>query len=186
MENDEKPRILIVDDDESGNRLLRSVFEANGFEVMSAFDGLEGLDLATKHLPNVVISGIVMPRMSGFEMIKNLKNNLSTVNIPVIVYSHLGRQEDEQQAKALGIQDFVVRDFTPPNEIVEKARKLLPHSGYFYIRFDPQDLDAKLLATSFGFPPYFECPDGGRMKLRLEHIRNTHEEIEFKAMFICE
>ncbi len=186
MENEQKPRILIVDDDELGNRLLRSVFEANGFEVMSAFDGLEGLDLATKHLPNVIVSGIVMPRMSGFEMIKNLKNNLSTVNIPIIIYSHLGRQEDEQQSKALGIQEFVVRDLTPPSEIVEKARKLLPHSGYFYIKFDPQDLDAKLLANSFRFPPYFECPDGGRMKLRLEYMGSKNEETEFKAVFICE
>ena len=57
-----KPRILIVDDDEGSVRLLRSSFQEADFEVITAFDGVEGLDLATKHVPDVIITGIVMPR----------------------------------------------------------------------------------------------------------------------------
>lgn len=184
-EGSQKPRILIVDDDEEGNRLLRTVFENSGFEAMSAFDGLEGLYLATKHLPQVILTGIVMPRMSGLDMVRSLKQNIATAKIPILVYSHLGRQQDKEEAEKLGVREFIVRGLVPPNEIVERARKAIPHGKYF-IEFDPQAGDARKLAEVFGFRPYFECPDGKRMKLKLELFDSSKDPIEFKAMFTCE
>lgn len=187
MENErKKPKILIVDDDEEGNRLLRTVFQNSGFEVLSAFDGVEGLDLATKQPPDLIITGIVMPRMSGFEMIQGLQNNVSTAKTPVIVYSHLGREEDRQKALELGVKSFLVRGMATPTEIVEHAKKLMPHGEQFYLEFDPQAHDAKRLAEAFGFPPYFECPNGSRMRILLTLDSEDKEEVEFRAKFVCD
>ena len=72
--SDEKLKVLIVDDDEVSTNLLKGVFKSSGFDVKVAFDGLEGFDMATKFLPDVIITGIVMPRMSGFALISRRKN----------------------------------------------------------------------------------------------------------------
>ena len=72
--SDEKLKILIVDDDEDSTNLLKGVFKSSGFDVKAAFDGLEGFDMATKFLPDVIITGIVMPRMSGFALISKREN----------------------------------------------------------------------------------------------------------------
>lgn len=181
----EKPRILIVDDDEESVRLLRSAFEEGGFEVISAFDGLEGLDLATKHLPDVIVTGIIMPRMTGFEMIRNLQNNVATAKIPILVYSHLGREGDRVEAEKLGVKDFFIRGLVTPHEIIERVNRVISRGNIFYLSFDPQQEDARLLAQMFHFSPYFECPDGERMVLKIEPLESTGEQKTFKATFVC-
>lgn len=185
MNDQQKPRILLVDDDEDSMRLLRSVFQEADFEVMSAFDGLEGLDLATKHLPDVIITGVVMPRMSGFEMMRSLKSGVKTAKIPILIYSHLGREEDRVQAVELGARDFLIRSLITPNEIVERTKRVVVHGKTFYVEFDPQEADAKEIAQTFNLKPYFECPDGSRMVLRLEPLPNPGEVPEFRATFVC-
>ena len=181
-----KPNVLLVDDDEEGNRLLKSVLQNAGFEVTSAFDGVEGLDMATKRAPDVIITGIVMPRMSGFDMVRGLKGNVATATIPVLVYSHLGREEDREEAIKIGVQGFLMRGTISPTEIVERVRALLPRGELFYLAFDPQAADAKRFAQTFDFPPYFECPGGKRMMIQLEGTGGVKEEKEFKAKLVCQ
>lgn len=187
MENEaKKPSVLLVDDDEEASRLLRSVFHNAGFEVTAAFDGVEGLDSATKHIPDLIITGIVMPRMSGFDMVRGLKNNVTTANIPILVYSHLGREEDREEAIKLGVQGFLIRGMVTPTEIVERVRAFLPHGERFLLTFDPQTPDAKRLAQTFAFPPYFECPNGKRMMIQLEAANELKNSIEFRATLVCQ
>jgi len=181
----QKPRLLLVDDDEDSVRLLRSTFQEAGFEVLTAFDGLEGLDLATKHLPDAILTGIIMPRMSGFDMMRGLVNNVATAKIPVLTYSHLGREEDRVEAQKLGARDFLVRGLITPHEIVERIRRVLSRGKVFYIEFDPQEADAKALGEAFNLKPYFSCPDGSRMLLRLEPLESAGQAPEFKATFVC-
>jgi len=181
-----KPSVLLVDDDEDACRLLRSVFQNAGFEVTLAFDGVEGLDSATKHTPELIITGIVMPRMSGFDMIRGLKSNVATAKIPILVYSHLGREEDREEAIKLGVQGFLIRGMVTPTEIVERVRVFLPHGERFLLSFDPQTPDAKRLAQMFAFPPYFECPNGKRMVIQLEAVSELKNTIEFRATLVCQ
>lgn len=187
MDDQSKHRILIVDDDEDNVRLLRSVFQEADFEVMAAFDGLEGLDLATKHVPDVIITGIIMPRMSGFDMIRNLQNNVPTASIPVLIYSHLGREEDRLESQRLGARDFLVRGLVTPHNVLERAQRLLSRGKSFYIEFDPQRGDARNIQEAFGFKPYFECADGSRMVIKLEPQGPAPAGAtqEFKAAFVC-
>jgi len=185
MEEENKLRILVVDDDEDNVRLLKAAFQESGFEVMPAVDGLQGLDFATKHLPDLVITGIIMPRMSGFEMIKNLKANVATADIPVIVYSHLGREEDRVEAQKVGARDFMVRGLVSPHAIIERAKQLISRGKEYYVEFDPQRADAKTISEAFDFPSYFECPDGSRMLLKLEPMTGSGTEKTFRATFVC-
>lgn len=181
----EKPRILIIDDDESSVHILRTVFQESGFEAMVAFDGLEGLDLATKHLPDVILTGIVMPRMSGFDMIRNLQSNVSTAKIPVLVYSHLGREGDRSEAEELKVRGFLIRGMTTPNEIVEQARHVVSPPQKFYIKLESKGTDAKALKENFPLPHETACRDGKEVVIQLESLPNSSDTFTFKATLIC-
>lgn len=181
----QKPRILIIDDDEASVHMLRAVFQESGFEVMVAFDGLEGFDLATKHLPDVIFTGIVMPRMSGFDMIRNLQSNIPTAKIPVLVYSHLGREDDKKEAEKLGVRDFLVRGIITPNEIVERVKQAVTPGRIFYVVLDPVAADAEVMHKTFHFKHRSTCREGGEAMLRLQSLPDTGETGEFNATFIC-
>ena len=123
-----KQKILVVDDDAVQRDLYVEVFKEKGYEVISASDGLEGLETALKAMPELIFTGIIMPRMDGFEFIRNLRGNIVTAQIPVIMFSHLGREEDREKAKKLDNVTFMVKGFATPAEIVAKVAELLDQS----------------------------------------------------------
>src|SRR5665647_2104757 len=107
MEN-KKLKILIIDDDTETRNMYVEVFKKNDFEVEEAVDGMDGLEKTLKNIPDIVFSGIVMPRMDGFDLINSLKKNPATSQVPVVISSHLGKAEDEEKARGLGAKDFIV------------------------------------------------------------------------------
>lgn len=181
-----KKTILIIDDDEEARRFYREVFSAQGFTALVARDGLEGLDIAIREKPDIIFTGIIMPRMDGFELIKNLKNNVATDNIPVVMFSHLGREEDKRKAHELGVRDFIVRSLVTPNEVVERVMALLGSKNVYYLDFDPASRDAAKLSKDFNFAPYFECKNGKRMVLKLIPLGRDQDHMAFKAYFVCQ
>jgi CheY-like chemotaxis protein len=120
-----KKTILVVDDDIVQKELYTDVFKGKGYDVITAGDGLEGLDTALKHKPDLVFTGIIMPRMDGFEMIKNLRANVATANTPVMMFSHLGREEDKEKAKQIPNVYFLVKGFDSPKEILRQIAELI-------------------------------------------------------------
>jgi CheY-like chemotaxis protein len=120
-----KKTILVVDDDTVQKDLYTDVFKNKGYDVISAIDGLEGLETALKNKPDLVFTGIIMPRMDGFEMIKNLRANVVTANIPVMMFSHLGREEDKEKAKKIPNVYFLVKGFDSPKEILKQIAELI-------------------------------------------------------------
>lgn len=120
-------KILVVDDDFKQRDLYVDLFREKGFEVISARDGLEALEIALKDKPDLVFTGIIMPRMDGFELIHNLRNNVATALTPVIMFSHLGREEDRKRANSLSHVEFMVKGYDEPVEILKKAQELLSH-----------------------------------------------------------
>ncbi len=179
----DKIKILIVDDDYATREMYVEVFKSAGFSVLEAGDGVEGLDKATKDLPDVVFTGIVMPRMDGFLMMEALKKNVSTCNIPVVVSSHLGKEIDRQRANVLGAKDFIVRDVTSPKQVVEKIKALFV-KGDFLIDFNPYNLDAQKLARELGLSNNFQCLECSE-KMVLKIRLSDPKERKFEAKFIC-
>src|SRR3989344_7918655 len=109
-------KILVVDDDFQSREVYLELFRSKGYEVIPADDGLEGLELALKSRPDLVFTGIIMPRMDGFEFIRNLRVNITTAKVPVIMFSHLGREEDRQKAKSLAGVEFMVKGIDGPKD----------------------------------------------------------------------
>ena len=181
---DKKIKILIVDDDENTRNMYTRVFKEAEFEVIEAEDGVEGLDKATTENPNVIFTGIIMPRMDGFAMMEALKKNLSTVNIPVIISSHMGREEDRQKANVLGAKYFIVRGFTTPKEIVEKVRTLFLGGKEYRLEINNFSLDAQKLAEDLGLNNNFQCLECDE-KMILKIMSKDSSKDGFEAHLIC-
>ncbi len=176
--------ILVVDDDEDSRHFYREVFKKANFSVLTAKDGLDGLDAAMRERPDLIFTGIIMPRMDGFELIKNMRSNVATALIPVVMFSHLGREEDKRRAQELGVRDFIVRSIIPPKEIVDRVKTILGTHNAYRLSFDATAGDAARLAKDFQFPPYFEDDNHRRMELVLEPFRFEGDQRIFKCKFI--
>ena len=120
-----KRKILIVDDEEFILNLLRNGLTENGFDVITAPDGFEGILSVEDHKPDMVISDIMMPRLTGLDFLKALKNNKETRNIPVILISARDEVEIVQKGLSMGAVDYITKPFKI-NEIVGKLRHHLP------------------------------------------------------------
>lgn len=177
-------KILLVDDDEDTRSLYAEVFRNAGFEVREAKDGLEGLDLASKDRPDVIFTGIIMPRMDGFALTEALRANVTTSSIPVAFSSHLGRQEDQQRAREMGVSDFIVRDMVTPNEVVIRIRSLISRTEYL-IALDIRALDAQKLAADFRLNPNFSCSENGGRQFALHLKTKNASTREFEAELVC-
>lgn len=151
-------KILIIDDDDMVRETYLQVFRERGFEAVGAKDGVEGIDLATKNKFDVILTGIIMPRMDGFQLISALRKNIETKDIPVAIISHLGREEDRKRAKELGIEHFIVQGTMAPREIVDNLKSLIVSGNSFQIGFDGFGWDAPALAKKMDLPN-LECPN---------------------------
>ncbi len=179
-----KHRILIVDDDVETRETYAEVFRNASFEVLEAQDGLEGMDIATKEKPDIIFTGIIMPRMDGFSMMEELQKNVATAGIPVVISSHMGREQDQQKANVLGAKDFILRGMTSPREVVQKIQSLLTASGSYRLAIDQYSFDAQKLAKEINFSAKLNCLECNE-KLCLEIKVKNPQENNFQARFIC-
>ncbi len=125
-----KHTILLVEDDEDCREIYSSLFDAADYNVIEANDGLVGLDMASKVHPDLIFTGIIMPRMDGFSMIEALGKNPELAHIPVIVSSPLDRDEDKKRAQELGVRDFIVQGSIASCEIVDCVHAILTRREY--------------------------------------------------------
>ena len=105
--------ILIVEDDEDILQLLSINIETAGYKPLTALDGFEGLALARKHHPSLIVLDIMLPGMDGFEVCKELKRHPETAEIPVIMLTARGEEVDRIVGLELGADDYVVKPFSP-------------------------------------------------------------------------
>ena len=116
--------VLVVDDDPVILRLLEVNFEMEGFRVLTACDGQEGVQAAKEHAPDLVVSDVMMPRVSGLELVRQLKADAATRDIPVILLSAKAQVDDIRSGLDAGADDYVTKPFEPL-ELVDRVNKLL-------------------------------------------------------------
>jgi len=109
--NDSQKIILIVDDDKI-NIVALGQFLKPKYEIKVAVDGASALEAAAKHLPDIILLDIIMPDMSGFDVLAELKKSKDTMNIPVIFMTGLHNAENEEKGLSLGAVDFIFKPFT--------------------------------------------------------------------------
>ncbi|EKD58607.1 MAG: two-component system response regulator [uncultured bacterium] len=184
MEN-KKKKILLVDDDAELREIYAEIFQNANYDVIQAGDGLEGLDKATKEIPDIIFTGIVMPRMDGFDMMEALKKTVMTSNIPVVISSHMGRGDDNDRAKKLGAKDFIIRGITRPIEVVERISSIFVEAGKDYkLEFNPFALDAQEMAKDLHFEASFGCLEC-KEKLVLNMKLKDPQSRTFETQFVC-
>lgn len=103
----EKPYILVVDDNKITTKLLRRYLEANGFEASEAYDGIDCLEKLKERKPNAVVLDVMMPRMDGYETVKNIKADDSTKDIPVVIVTALNDVANQLKSIEAGSDDFL-------------------------------------------------------------------------------
>ena len=117
-------RILVVEDEPDQLTTLKFRLEANGYEVISASDGEEGLAKAQKEHPDLILLDIMLPKMDGFEVCRRLKQDKSTSSIPVIGLTAYGRQYGEDKARAAGVNDYMDKAYEP-KDLIARINSLL-------------------------------------------------------------
>jgi len=103
----DKPYILVVDDNKITTKLLRRYLEANGFEASEAYDGIDCLEKLKERKPNAVVLDVMMPRMDGYETVKNIKENPETKDIPVVIVTALNDVANQLKSIEAGSDDFL-------------------------------------------------------------------------------
>lgn len=116
--------ILIVEDDDVLLRTLYLVFHKTGFTIATATDGDTALKMVLRLKPDIILLDLLLPKMNGFDFLKNIKANPAIKTIPIVVLSNLG-EENIQKAKDLGALDYFIKSDTSLENLKEKVLKIL-------------------------------------------------------------
>jgi len=125
MVTKEKKIILIIEDDEVILRALYLLLHEKDFTIATATDGETGQKMTERLKPDLVLLDLIIPKISGFDYLKNIKANPDLKSTPVIVLSNLGDQENIDKAKSLGAEDYFVKSNTDLDKLSEKVKKTL-------------------------------------------------------------
>jgi CheY-like chemotaxis protein len=118
-------KVLIVEDDPLIAKVYSTRLTADKHEVFIANNGEDGLKTAREKIPDLIVLDIMMPKMSGLEVLAELKKVHDTAKIPVLVYSNLARDEEIQEAKKLGATEFIAKVNLTSQQLVTKIEGYL-------------------------------------------------------------
>lgn len=120
---DDAKKIVLAEDNSTLSLLLKFRLEKEGYKLLIAADGKEAIELIEQHSPELILTDIMMPFISGLEVISHVRNKLNK-QTPIIVFSAAGQEEMVLKAFNLGANDFMGKPFSP-NELVIRIKRLL-------------------------------------------------------------
>jgi DNA-binding response OmpR family regulator len=118
-------KILLVEDDGFLASIYAQKLELEGFEAALATNGEDGLRLAQKDHPDLILLDLLMPKMDGFEVLEELKKDSDTKSIPVLVLTNLGQKEDVERCLKLGAKGYIIKAHALPHETVNRIKDIL-------------------------------------------------------------
>jgi DNA-binding response OmpR family regulator len=122
-DNKQQPsRILLVEDDDSLASVYMARLQAEGFEVRRVANGEDALATAISYKPNLVLLDIMMPKVSGFDVLDILRNTPETTDLKIIMLTALSQESDKERAKALGVDDYLVKSQVVIADVIERIR----------------------------------------------------------------
>lgn len=117
--------ILLVDDDLTLLEMYEDRLKAEGYTIIQAKNGEEALNKAREIKPALVILDVMMPKVNGFDVLKNLRGDVEFKDVPIIMLTALIQDVDRAQGKKLGATDYIVKSETMPGEVIAKIKKAL-------------------------------------------------------------
>jgi len=124
MMSDSKPRVLIVDDEPDLLSVLHFGLEVEGFDVLEASDGEQGLNMAREHTPDLIVLDLMLPRMDGYKVCRALKFDERYRRIPVFILSARSGETDRRLALDLGADAFITKPYDM-KDLVSRIRNRL-------------------------------------------------------------
>lgn len=119
------PKIMLVEDDNNLREIYEARLLAEGYEIVSAKDGEEALALAVKEKPDLIISDVMMPKISGFDMLDILRSTPETKDTKVVMMTALSQAEDKSRADKLGADRYLVKSQVTLEDVARVAREVL-------------------------------------------------------------
>ena len=121
-------KVLIAEDSATVRRLVAARLIADGYEVLEASDGEEALKLAREEAPDLLVLDKVMPKLDGFEVIRALREDPRTSELPIVMLTERTNEEDVLGGLDLGVEDYMPKPFSP-HELSARVRRALRRSG---------------------------------------------------------
>lgn len=118
---DEK-KILLVEDDEGLATVYEQRLEAEGFKVLHVPNGEDALSKAIEFKPDMILLDVMMPKISGFDVLDILRNTPETTNIKIIMLTALSQQKDQERADELGVDDYMVKSQVVIADVVDRIK----------------------------------------------------------------
>lgn len=123
----ERKQILIIDDTNFYQTVYQNRLLAEGYSVLVARNGMEGLKILMKESPDLILLDLIMEGMDGYKVLQIIKSEPDLRDIPVVVFSVRGTTQEVSRAIALGAADFLVKAMTTPNQVMEKIKAVFRH-----------------------------------------------------------
>jgi len=117
-------KILLIEDEENLTDLYKMRFEQEGFQIIIARDGAQGVETAIKEQPDLILVDLVMPKMDGYQVLKELRSNDKTKTIKIYVFSNLGQKEEVDKGFHNGANGYLIKSSLTPTELVETVKKI--------------------------------------------------------------
>lgn len=118
-------KILFIEDEHALQQTLGDLLRGEGYEMQSAFDGETGLQMVRSEKPDLILLDLILPKLHGFDVLKQVKEDTETRDIPLIVLTNLEGMGDVEQALELGATTYLVKANYSLDEVLEKVRKAL-------------------------------------------------------------
>lgn len=169
------PRILIVEDNYELRLFLRDLF-APSYQVICAKDGAEGKELAIKHLPDLIISDVMMPKIKGNELCKMLKNDINTSHITIILFTAKGSADSIIDGYDCGADDYIVKPFDT-NLLLKKVKNIISTGENARKKFSFTDIErSKNIYSDFDKKFLEDC-----MSTIKDNLQNSSFTVEILA-----
>lgn len=117
-----KKKILLVEDDASLAAVYRARLELEGFDIKEVHNGEDALSAAVSYRPDLILLDVMMPKISGFDVLDILRNTPDTTNVRVIMLTALSQPKDKERAEKLGADDYLVKSQVVISDVVERVR----------------------------------------------------------------
>lgn len=119
----ESPVILVVEDDPILTKMYREKFSSEGFKVLSAADGETGLEMALAEKVDIILLDVMLPRMSGIDLLKKLRDHEKGKSTLVIILTNLADPQEKERAVTLGVKDYLVKAMQNPGKVVNTVKE---------------------------------------------------------------
>jgi DNA-binding response OmpR family regulator len=189
-----KGKILLIEDEPGFRRIYSCVLKNAGYEILEAEDGEKGLQMAIEHQPALVLLDLMLPKLHGFEVLKKIRETESIKDTPVIIFSVMGEQREIEQGSLLGANDYTIKGFYSPKDILNKIENALltvstkKNANSYSLFIDNSRGDAAKIRQAFGLPTLFNCPLCQKpLVLEMEMLAN-HTPASghwFASHFVC-